>query len=164
MRLDSEIWLGHKIVGCFMRSVSELSFVPTWIGRGSWGEIPFYWKKKKKRTIEFWFREILLRKLDQSLLNELSDVYILSLEDGRMIRGIFTVGRRVEDCVYFLFLLSPVHEPLSHLCGVKLCCQYSWGSPCPEASRFSILIPSPHLRISPYISTSYLTPHISFSN
>lgn len=64
---------------------------------------------KKKRTIGFWFGEVLVRKLDHSSQSELSDVYVLSLEDGWVIMGIFTVGRRVEDCVYFFyssFLLS----------------------------------------------------------
>ena len=53
VRVGSEFWLRHRILGCFMRSVSELSFVPTWIGRDLWGELPFY-KKKEDNRILIW--------------------------------------------------------------------------------------------------------------
>lgn len=79
---------------------------------------------KKKRRVEFCHGAALQRKLDHSGPSELLDVCVLSLEDGWLIRAIFTVGRKVEDCVFFfLFLSSPVCDPLSHLYGVKLCCQ-----------------------------------------
>lgn len=54
--------------------------------------------------MEFCHGAALQRKLDHSGPSELLDVCVLSLEDGWLIRAIFTVGRKVEDCVFFFFI------------------------------------------------------------
>lgn len=61
--------------------------------------------------MEFCHGAALQKKLDHSGPNELLDVCVLSLEDGWLIRAIFTVGRKVEDCggffVFFFFVFIP---------------------------------------------------------
>ena len=79
-------------------------------------------KTKQNRSVEFCHGAALLRKLDHSVPSELLDICVLSLEDGWLIRAIFTVGRRVEDCVcVFFYSFPPLSMILSAICMGASC-------------------------------------------
>lgn len=71
--------------------------------------------------MEFCHGAALQRKLDHSGPSELLDVCVLSLEDGWLIRAIFTVGRKVEDCVFFFYSFPPLSATLSAICVGSSC-------------------------------------------
>lgn len=97
-------------------------------------------KKKKKRTVEFWFGEIPAEET-RSIFAKWAVWYLYSLSGGLGVFSLWEGGRRL--CRYFGSSSLPLSKNLLVVVWGQAVWPIELRNPCPEASR--VYIPTPSL-------------------